>query len=83
MAPRAVKIQDHIVAVIERRFPGARRAYDGPNGEVWRLDWPARSAQRLPAKLSANSSTVTIGLATGTEKWRRSTNKNMPASDAG
>jgi hypothetical protein len=24
--------------VIERRFPGARLIYDGPNGQVWRLD---------------------------------------------
>jgi hypothetical protein len=24
--------------VIQRRFPGARLTYDGPNGQVWRLD---------------------------------------------
>jgi hypothetical protein len=24
--------------LIERRFPGARKTYDGPNGQVWRLE---------------------------------------------
>ena len=24
--------------IIQRRFPGARRTYDGSNGQVWRLD---------------------------------------------
>jgi len=24
--------------VIERRYPGARLTYDGPNGQVWRLE---------------------------------------------
>ena len=69
--------------IIGRRFPGARLAYDQPNGQVWRLDCGRPAAPSGCREVGANISTVTIGLATGTESRARSTNTNMPASDTG